>query len=226
MASSGIDARRKAAFEEGNESYVSRREEIIRSAAHVFRERGYESATLRDVAAALGTDRASLYYYVGSKEELLQEIVRAAIGRDIAAAEAVVRSRVTTPEKVRGLIRAMVTSYADNYPHMNVYMEDLGRIARQDSEWSVGIIEHLRTYESLVHTILAQGHRDGTLRNDLSVELCALALFGMVNWMHRWYRPASKWNTEEIAETFTEIYLGGYGVHAVPGQGNHRTVSP
>ncbi|WIX75656.1 TetR/AcrR family transcriptional regulator [Amycolatopsis carbonis] len=212
MAKSGIDARRKAAFEERNASYVARRDEIIRTAAHVFRERGYESATLRDVATVLDTDRASLYYYVGSKEELLQEIVRAAIGRDIEAAEAVLRSEVGTPEKIRALIRAMVTSYADNYPHMNVYMEDLGRIARQDSEWSVGIIEHLRTYESLVHTILARGHSDGTLRDDLPIELCALALFGMVNWMHRWYRPTLKWSTEKIAETFTEMYLGGYCV--------------
>jgi TetR/AcrR family transcriptional regulator, cholesterol catabolism regulator len=211
MASSGIEARRKAALEDGNASYVARREEIIRAAAHVFRERGYESATLRDVAVALDTDRASLYYYVGSKEELLQEIVREALGRDIAAAEAVKRRRAKTPEKIRALIEAMVISYTDNYPHMNVYMEDLGRIARQDSEWSIDIIERTRTYESLVHTIVARGRSDGTLRNDLPIELCALALFGMVNWMHRWYRPTIKWSPQEIAQTYTEIYLNGYG---------------
>ena len=211
MAKSGIEARRNAALEDGNVGYVARRDEIIRAAAHVFRERGYEAATLRDVAIALGTDRASLYYYVGSKEELLQEIVREALGRDIEAAETVKRSRAKTPDKIRALITAMVISYTDNYPHMNVYMEDLGRIARQDSEWSIDIIQRTRTYESLVHAILTKGRGDGTLRNDLPLELCALALFGMVNWMHRWYRPTIKWSPQEIAHTYTEIYLAGYG---------------
>jgi AcrR family transcriptional regulator len=213
MTTSGIEARRKAALEDGSATYVARRQEIIGAAAHVFRDRGFEATTLRDVALALGTDRASLYYYVGSKDELLQEIVREALGHDIQAAEAVKSSRATSPEKIRALVESMVTSYADNYPHMNVYMEDLGRIARQDSEWSVDIIARTRTYESIVHSILRKGRSDGTLDPDLPVELCALALFGMINWMHRWYRPGIEWSAEEIATTYTELFLNGYGAN-------------
>jgi TetR/AcrR family transcriptional regulator, cholesterol catabolism regulator len=211
MAKSGIEGRRQAALEEGGPAYVARREEIIRAAAHVFRDRGFEAATLRDVAAAMDTDRASLYYYVGSKEELLQEIVRQALGRDIEVAEAVKRSRASSREKIAALIQAMVDGYDANYPHINVYIEDLGRIARQDSEWSIDVIARTRAYESIVHSILNKGQRDGTLRKDLPVELCALALFGMVNWMHRWYRPNIKWSPAEVGKTFTEIFLNGYG---------------
>jgi AcrR family transcriptional regulator len=211
MAKSGIEARRKAALEDGSASYVARREEIIRAAALVFRDRGFEAATLRDVALALGTDRATLYYYVGSKEELLQEIVREVLSRNVRAAEAVKRSRASTPDKIGALIASMVTSYAENYPHIAVYMEDLGRIARQDSEWSTDVIASTRRYESLVRSILNKGRLDGTLRTDLPVELCALALFGMINWMPRWYRPDIKWSPQEVANTFTELFLNGYG---------------
>ena len=211
MVKSGIEARRKAALEDGSAPYLARREEIIQAAAHVFGERGFEAATLRDVAAAMGTDRASLYYYVGSKEELLQEIVREALGRDIATAEQVKRSRASSRDKIGALITAMVNSYAVNYPHMSVYIEDLGRISRQDSEWSIDVITRTKTYESLVHAILDKGQRDGTLRKDLSVELCALSLFGMINWMHRWYRPGVKWSPGEVAHTYTEIFLNGFG---------------
>ncbi|MUL64574.1 hypothetical protein BOO86_08885 [Mycobacterium sp. CBMA 234] len=210
MAKSGIHARRQAALEEGSAAYLARREEIVQAAAHIFRDRGFEAATLRDVAAELNTDRASLYYYVGSKEELLQEIVRQALGHDIETAEAVKRSRASTQDKIAALIEAMVNSYAANYPHMSVYIEDLGRIARQDSEWSIDVIARTRTYESLVKSILAKGQRDGTLRKDVPVELAALALFGMINWMHRWYRPNLKWSPEEVAKSFTEIFLKGY----------------
>ena len=59
MAKSGIEARRKAALEEGGAAYIARREEIILAAAQVFRERGFDAATLRDIADALNTDRAS-----------------------------------------------------------------------------------------------------------------------------------------------------------------------
>lgn len=209
MASSGIEARRQAALEDGSAGYLARRQEIIKAAAHVFRERGFE-ATLRDVAQVLGTDRASLYYYVGSKDELLQEIVRGALAGDIAAAQAVQKSTDSTPEKITALIASMVMSYAENYPHMNVYIEDLGRIARQDSEWAVDVIAQTREYESIVLSILNEGHDDTSLRTDLPVSVCAMALFGMINWMYRWYRPSYPTSPQEIARTFTEIFLNGY----------------
>jgi AcrR family transcriptional regulator len=211
MTTSGIEARRKAALEDGSASYIARRKEIIQAASHVFRERGFEAATLRDVATALGTDRASLYYYVGSKDELLQDILRETLGHDLEAAKKIQRSRAASRDKIRALIKAMVTSYADSYPHMNVYIQDLGRIARQDSEWSTDILARTRAYESLVNSILKKARADGTLRNDLPIELCALALFGMVNWMHRWYRPDLTWSPEEIAERLTVLFLDGYG---------------
>ncbi|MDT5155217.1 MAG: TetR/AcrR family transcriptional regulator, cholesterol catabolism regulator [Mycobacterium sp.] len=209
MTKSGIGARRSAALEDGGAAYVARRDEIIKAAAHVFRERGVEAATLRDIAEATDTDRATLYYYVGSKEELLQEIVREALGQDIATAQAVKRSKASSKDKIAALIESMVNGYDANYPHMHVYIEDLGRISRQHSEWSTDVIARTREYESIVHSILAKGQRDGTLRKDLPVDLCAMALFGMVNWMHRWYRPNLKWSPEEVAETFTEVFLSG-----------------
>jgi TetR/AcrR family transcriptional regulator, cholesterol catabolism regulator len=216
MATSGIEARRKAALEDGSASYIARRAEIIQAAARVFRDLGFDVATLRDVAEALNTDRATLYYYIGSKEELLQEIVRDSLARDVRVAEAVKRSRASSHDKIRTLIKAMVDSYVETYPLTAVYMEDFGRVARQDSEWATDVIARTRKYQSLVRSIMEKGRRDGTLRADLPVDLSSLALFGMVNWMHRWYRPGPgvKWTPEDVTKTITEIFLGGYGIPA------------
>jgi len=82
---SGIEGRRRAAIIEGKASYTRRREEIIHTAARVFRRLGYDVTTLNDVAKELSTDRASLYYYVGSKEELLHEIVRDVLQQNVSA---------------------------------------------------------------------------------------------------------------------------------------------
>ncbi|QRP42838.1 TetR/AcrR family transcriptional regulator [Amycolatopsis sp. FDAARGOS 1241] len=222
MPKSGIDARRQAALKEGSAAYLARREEIIRAAADVFRQQGYEGATLLDVAKSLGTDRASLYYYIGSKEELLQEIVRNAIQNVLEAAETIKRSRAGAPEKIKALITSMVDNYVENYPYMSIYTQDLGRIARQESDWATDVIDRTRRYEAVVRAVLAKGQKDGTVRSDVPVDLIALSLFGMINWMHRWHRPDFKFSADQIADSFTKIYLEGsatdLGVEAIGGR--------
>jgi AcrR family transcriptional regulator len=211
MPKSGIDARRQAALKEGSAGYLARREEIVREAATVFRQRGFEAANMLDVAKALGTDRASLYYYFASKEELMEEIVRNALTDVLDVAEGIKRSRATTREKITALIESMVHNYARNYPHMSIYTEDLGRIARQDSEWAVDVIDRTRRYEAVLRTVLAKGQRDGTLNSEVPVDLVVLSLFGMINWMHRWYRPDHEFGPDEIASAITKIFLDGAG---------------
>jgi AcrR family transcriptional regulator len=213
MASSRIEERRKAALEAGSAAYLDRRAELIKAASNVFRERGHET-TLRDVGEALGIERASLYYYIGSREELLQAIVSEALDRDLAAARTIKRSKKSTPEKIRALIESMVLGYAEYYPHMNVYIEQIGRIARQESQWATDVIDETRKYEELVLAILRQGQKEGTLRDDLPVNVVSMALFGMINWMYRWYRPTYPETPEEIARSMAEIFLGGFAVKA------------
>src|ERR1700712_5008466 len=84
---SRISQRRSAALTEGGADYSAKRAELIRVAAIVFREKGYAAATLNDVAALFGTDRASLYYYVASKEELFQECISGIVSANIANLE-------------------------------------------------------------------------------------------------------------------------------------------
>jgi TetR/AcrR family transcriptional regulator, cholesterol catabolism regulator len=209
MAGSRIGERRKAALDVGSAAYLDRRAELIKAAANVFRERGHET-TLRDVGEVLGIERASLYYYIGSREELLQAIVAEALERHMAAARAIKRSKKSSPEKVRALVESVVLSYAEHYPHMNVYIEQIGRVARQDSDWARSVVAETRKYEELVLGILRQGQKEGTLRDDLPLNVVSMALFGMINWMYRWYRPSFSEPPEEIARTMAEIFLGGF----------------
>ena len=78
---SGIGRRRAAALAEGGAAYTERRAEIVAAAAQVFRKKGFTATSLADIAESLGTDRATLYYYIGSKDELFHEIVRDAAER-------------------------------------------------------------------------------------------------------------------------------------------------
>jgi AcrR family transcriptional regulator len=207
---SGIAGRRKAALKDGGEGYRARRQEIVKMAATVFRDKGFEATTLNDIAEQLGTDRASLYYYVGSKEELLHEIVRQVLDENVAAAERVLAQAGTPVEKIQALIEHMILSFDRNYPHMFVYVEDLARIARQESDWARDVIGKTRRFESIVVQILEDGRSDGSFRSDLPNHISAMALFGMINWTHRWYKPGSAQSAKEIADTICALFLDGY----------------
>ena len=75
-AKSAIGKRRSAAKEDSTAVYQKRRKEIAEAAVRVFNKRGFTGASISAVAEELEIDRASLYYYISSKEELFDEIIR------------------------------------------------------------------------------------------------------------------------------------------------------
>jgi AcrR family transcriptional regulator len=67
---------------------TSRARQIRAVAAELFFTRGYEAATLRDIARELGLRSASLYYYFPDKESILYDIVSSTMEELTDGAEA------------------------------------------------------------------------------------------------------------------------------------------
>lgn len=216
--SSRIAKRRAAALAEGNPAYAERRRAIIATAAQVFRDKGFQRASLADVAEAVGADRASLYYYIGSKEEAFQEIVRAAALANAEQAEKIRSGEGKAPEKVRQLITSLITSYAE-HPYLFVYIqEDLSQFSDPRSEWAHEMRAIYKRYDDAVVGIIQGGLDDGSIRPVGTARLLANAVIGMVNWSHRWYHPGSKAAPapKEIAGTFADAILGGLQTRRSP----------
>src|SRR5262249_18234786 len=108
-ASSGIARRRAAAKADASEQYRGRQREIVRAATTVFREKGIAAATIDDIARAAGVDRATLYYYFGSKEDLFQEVVIDAVRDVMDLAEHIDESSDPPSEKLHTLILKLLT---------------------------------------------------------------------------------------------------------------------
>lgn len=209
---SAIGRRRAAARAEGGAAYAERRAEVIAAAAEVFRVKGYRGTTLADVAESLGTDRASLYYYIGSKEELFHEIVREAAEDNARQAEAIRDEEGLAVDKVARLITALMTSYATHYPYLFVYIqEDFSQIAGPPSTWSRAMKTINKRYDYAVVKIVQDGLDDGSIRPVASARVIANGLIGMVNWTHRWYRHngAGAPSAAEIGRAFADMALGG-----------------
>jgi AcrR family transcriptional regulator len=209
---SGISRRRAAALAEGGAAYAERRAEIIATAARIFREKGFHGASLADVAECLGTDRASLYYYIGSKDELFHEIVRDAGEAVTQQAEAIRDGAGTAVDKLNRLISSLMAAYSAHYPYLFVYIqEDLSKVADGRSAWARQMTAINKRYEDAVIGIVESGFEDGSIRPTGPARVIAYGVIGMVNWTHRWYREGASGmpSAAEIGQTFSEMVLKG-----------------
>jgi AcrR family transcriptional regulator len=207
---SGIGRRRAAALAEGNEDYTAKRRELIQAAATVFKEKGYEAATLNDVAERLGADRASLYYYVAGKEELFQEAVRGGVEANLTEVERILKLDETPDDKLRMIVAQLLSSYEQNYPHMYVYIqEDMRKVSSEHSDWAKEMTRQTRRFEAITLKLIKQAIADGRFRDDVPPDLAANALFGMVNWTHRWFKPGKKSSPTDVTDAFWTIFFDG-----------------
>ena len=210
MTASGIGRRRALARKEANPGYVQKRDQMVRAAADLFKEKGFEATTLADIAQVVGVDRASIYYYVESKDELLREMVTGVSLGNLEIIKSLRDSDLDPASKIRVFIESTIRTYHENYPQVFVFIqEDMSKIAPEGNEWSAEMSRQVREFEAEVDEILRAGVADGTFRDDLDLRLVAKGLWGMLNWTHRWYRPSPTVSADDLAGTFTEMFLGG-----------------
>jgi AcrR family transcriptional regulator len=208
---SGIGKRRSAAKTDSSASYQAKREEIAEAAVRVFNRLGFQRASLGAVAAELDIDRASLYYYVSSKEALFDEVVRTVVERNLEMIKRIKDSNISPRRKLYDLIVALMKSYGEHYPLFYIYIrENLSHVSDKRSEWSRYMRDLNKQTSDAVIAIVEQGYSDKSFRNIGSARVVAYGVLGVVGWTHRWFRPAeSDVSADEIGRTYAEMVLAG-----------------
>lgn len=207
---SKISARRLSARGNGAGDYDTKRAEIMRIGATVFREVGYEAATVDEIAKRAELDRASLYYYFKGKQELFREMVGVATAHNVECAETIAALDTGAEDKLRSLILALFDSYQRHYPYLFVYLEqDISRLAQDQSKWSAEILALNGRFNAAVVSIVREGRESGVFVSKGSDKIVAAGMLGMCNWSHRWFRIDGKLNAEEVATVFADMLLGG-----------------
>ncbi len=192
----------------------SKRDAIVAAAAKVFREKGYHQSTTEDIAAEVGMLKGSLYYYITKKEDLLHAVVEKPVQEMVSNLRQIADGPGSAADKIRRLIADHLRTFDEYYPHIFVYLQEISHTgADQDRPFNYIGVE----YRRLIERIIRDGVASGELRDDLDPTLTSLAIVGMCNWMHRWYRPSGKLPAPVIAETYATIVLDGLqSSHAAP----------
>lgn len=208
---SNISRRRRSALAEGSSDYAAKREELVRIAAQLFKEQGYQSTRLIDVARAAGLDRATIYYYFGSKEELFRETVEGAFDVLIQEAEDLIcDERLSWVERLHTIYVNLMVSYEESYPATFVYIqEQMHQVSAEETVWAQEMMKKTRAFDNILITCIREAIDGGELRNDIPPRLVENALFGMLNWTHRWFQPGKGMSGKEVAEAFWSIFADG-----------------
>lgn len=189
---------------------AAKRLEIMKIGATVFKEVGYENATVDEIARRANMDRATLYYYFKGKQELFREMVNLATANNVANAERIAALDESPEIKLRKLMEALFDSYQQHYPHLYVYLEqDINRLTLDQSEWSTTILALNARFNEAAVSIIREGREKGVFVFEGSDRIIAAGILGMCNWSHRWFNPDGEMSAARIGNVFADMVIGG-----------------
>jgi TetR/AcrR family transcriptional regulator, cholesterol catabolism regulator len=192
------------------------RQEILRTAARLFQQQGYDATSMNDVAAALKLSKGGLYHHFESKDEILFHIMSHAMqiteDRVINVVRRLdVRSDASgmdiTEERLRTLIRL----------HIEVVLSP------EDREITVMLHENhplppalrrkinarKKDYVHFVENLIADVQRKRGSRSPVTPRAAAFALVGMINWIYQWYKPDGTLTGDALVQQYTNIFFHG-----------------
>ena len=185
-------------------------EAIYDVAGELFAERGFAATRMEDIAAGLGMQKASLYYYFDSKETLLTSLVQSRVGIALDAIRDIVEQEESATSRVRGGVNRHLSVFQDHSDVYTIYnSERLHSISRETAQTvdSLG-----REYEQLWGRLFREGMQQGEFRGDLDVSITVKALLGSCNATLSWFQPDGRYTIEQVADRFSEIFLNGVSV--------------
>ena len=181
------------------------REQIIEAAAHIFSEKGFHAASMKDIATAVNLQKARLYHPLNSKQEMLVEILDQALDLLIEGMQKVVEQPITPEEKLRMAVRTYLVALADYRDLSSVMLLEHRSL---EPEFHKRHIPQRDRFEALWRQILEEGEAAGVF-DCPNPHLTVKSLLGVVNWTIMWYQIDGPLSAEEIADQSADLFLKG-----------------
>jgi AcrR family transcriptional regulator len=201
------------------EAVVDSRQEILRTAARLFQQRGYDATSMNDVAAALKLSKGGLYHHFQSKDEILFEIMNHAMEITEERVLAPVRAIGDPQDRLRALIRLHIETVLsprdreitvmlhENHPLPPALRKRINHRKK----------EYVHFVESLIADVQKEAQKQAQKatqrttpeKSPVSPRAAAFALLGMINWIYQWYKPEGDLQTHNLIPQFTALVFAG-----------------
>ena len=203
------------------ETVVDSRQEILRTAARLFQQRGYDATSMNDVAAALKLSKGGLYHHFQSKDEILFEIMDHAMQITEERVLTPVRGIADPEERLRALIRLhieVVLSPRDreitvmlheNHPLPPALRKRINSRKKEYIHFLENLMAEVQNEEVQNKEVQNKTRQSHSTKNKVSPRAAAFALLGMINWIYQWYKPEGDLQAQNLIHQFTDLIFGG-----------------
>jgi AcrR family transcriptional regulator len=184
------------------ETVLDSRQEILRTAARLFQQRGYDATSMNDVAAALKLSKGGLYHHFQSKDEILFEIMDHAMQITEDRLRALIRLHIEVVLSPRD--REITVMLHENHPLPPSLRK---RINSRKKDY-VHFLESLM--EEVQKKVQEKAQKvQPRAKGRVSPRAAAFALLGMINWIYQWYKPEGELQAQNLIPQFTDLIFGG-----------------
>src|SRR5215475_7047537 len=213
--------RRTASHPETVDSRFDRQlAKVLQHAAHIFCEKGYEGASMRDLSRAAGMSLAGLYHYFESKEELLYLIQKHTFRTIIERLDARLKDRLKDAADPEQRIRIFIENHLE---YFLANKEAMKVLTHEDETLKNGRGAEIRAIKREYYKICLDLLEDLRRAKGLqfSPRLAVLGLFGMINWIYTWHNPRVDADAQALAQEMADLFLRGVLHSQKNGRKNH-----
>jgi len=183
----------------------NRRHDLLRSAAHLFRTKGFSRATIRDLARAVELQSGSIFHYFDSKQDILFAVMEDAINLSITRLEQALECADGIRASLGALIRAELSAIHDDETRdgMEVAFYEWDNLSAENQT----ILRRLREqYESIWMTHIQEAKDQGLIQMDPFI--LRRLLTGALAWTVKWYTPDGPMDMDSLAQDALTLALG------------------
>jgi AcrR family transcriptional regulator len=186
--------------------YEDKKRTILDKATALIAKKGFDWATMQDVARACGASKSHIYHYFPSKEDLLYAVVHDHITRQAADLERIVELPLTAHERFTQFVDCFMQGAARERNEHIVLMNDLKYLPRaQLQEVRTLMVRMTELLEALLTEI-----NPGIMQAPRVRKPYALLLYGMMIWTFSWYRRSGEIGTHELAARISHLFVHGF----------------
>jgi AcrR family transcriptional regulator len=165
---------------------------------------------MEDLSKRLGIAKSGIYHHVSGKEELLRLALDRALDGLWEAADLAQALDAPAIERLERLVRDAVGVLAARLPYVTLLLR-----VRGNTDVERAALARRRAFDALVASLVEEAEADGDIRADIDPKLAARLLFGTVNSIVEWYRPASSTTPDALADAVCAIAFDGLRVRRV-----------
>jgi TetR/AcrR family transcriptional regulator, cholesterol catabolism regulator len=194
-------AQSKPRSRRNNES--NRRDELLRVSARLFREKGFDGTTVRDISSAAGMHSGSPFYHFKTKQDILVAVMEQGLAEGLRRLQEAAAVPSSAERRLVRMVRAQIgTILEDGNDFIPVLLYEWRSLTEANRRRVVAMNDR---YDALWQSVIDELKRDGQLPGD--PRLVRLLMIGAVNWTGRWYRRDGRFSLDEIAEATARLFL-------------------